>query len=143
MILSGRGSKIYFEAGRVSAALLLSGCDWAVLNPKGPIGDGNATLLVDLVAIMLVIVVPTLIIATLGVAWWFRSSNHRAFDLPGLRIFRPAGIDRLAISAAHHHAARRGDLGSAAHPLDPAKPLVFEKKSRSTFRSCRSTGNGC
>ena len=65
----------------LSATLFLSGCDWAVLNPKGPIGDANKTILIDSVAIMLVIVVPT-IIATLGIAWWFRSSNQRAFYLP-------------------------------------------------------------
>ena len=91
------------------AALFLSGCDWAVLNPKGPVGDGNATLLVNSVAIMLVIVVPT-IIATLGVAWWFRSSNQRAFYLPDWEYLRPARIDRVGDSAAHHHTARRSDL---------------------------------
>jgi len=81
MILRTRFRRLVLRLAPLSASLLLSGCDWAVLNPKGPVGDGNATLLVDSVAIMLVIVVPT-IIATLGVAWWFRSSNQRAFYLP-------------------------------------------------------------
>ena len=42
-------------------ALALSGCDWAVLDPQGPIGDQDKTILVDSVAIMLAIVVPTIL----------------------------------------------------------------------------------
>ena len=59
----------------------LAGCDWAVLNPKGPVGAANATILIDSVAIMLAIVIPT-IVATLACAWWFRASNARAQYLP-------------------------------------------------------------
>ena len=44
MILWGRIRRLAFRLAPLSAALLLSGCDWAVLNPKGPIADGNATL---------------------------------------------------------------------------------------------------
>ena len=61
MILWGRIRRLALRLAPLSATLLLSGCDWAVLNPKGPIADGNSTLLVDSVAIMLVIVVPTIV----------------------------------------------------------------------------------
>jgi cytochrome o ubiquinol oxidase subunit 2 len=62
----------------VCAALLPSlGSCGGVLDPHGPIGSAEKLILLDSLSIMLVIVVP-LIVATLGVAWWFRSSNTRA-----------------------------------------------------------------
>src|SRR5271155_2315628 len=73
--------RLFLRLAPLTLATFLGGCDLAVLNPKGPVGDGNATILIDSVAIMLAIVVPT-IVATLGIAWWFRSSNQRAFYLP-------------------------------------------------------------
>jgi len=41
-------------------AVLLTACDWAVLDPRGPVGQVNRTLLIDSLAIMLAIVVPTI-----------------------------------------------------------------------------------
>jgi len=55
----------------------LSGCDVGVLNPQGPIGAAEKTILLNALAIMLAIIVPT-IGATLWFAFWFRSSNARA-----------------------------------------------------------------
>ena len=124
----------------MSATLLLSGCDWAVLNPKGPIADGNSTLLVNSVAIMLVIVVPT-IVATLAAAWWYRSSNTRARYLPD---FEYSGQLELIVWAIPLLTIMLlgGVTWIGAHDLDPRGPSI-RKKSRSIFRSCRSTGNGC
>jgi len=110
----------------LAAALLLCGCDWAVLNPKGPIGDGNATLLVDSVAIMLVIVVPT-IVATLGVAWWFRSSNQRAFYLPDWEYSGQLELIVWAIPLLTIMLLG-GVTWIGAHDLDPAKPLVSKEE---------------
>jgi heme/copper-type cytochrome/quinol oxidase subunit 2 len=53
----------------------------AVLDPQGPIGLAAKTILIDSLAIMLVIVLPT-IAAILAFAWWFRASNARAVYLP-------------------------------------------------------------
>ena len=113
MILWGGVRRLVFRLAPLSAALLLGGCDWAVLDPKGPIGDGNATILVDSVAIMLAIVVPT-IVATLGGRLVVPIFQHQGALSAGLRIFRSARIDRLGDSAAHHHAARRGGLDRLA-----------------------------
>ena len=85
MILWGWVRRLAFKLAPLGAALLLSGCDWAVLNPKGPIADGNATLLVDSVAIMLVIVVPT-IVATL------RPPGGTDLPTPGRSICRIGNI---------------------------------------------------
>jgi cytochrome o ubiquinol oxidase subunit II len=55
----------------------LAGCSGGVLDPQGPIGDADATILLDSVGIMLAIVIPT-IIGLLVFAWWFRAGNTRA-----------------------------------------------------------------
>src|SRR5580692_4181064 len=48
-----------------------------VLDPQGPIASAQRLLLINATAIMLVVVIPV-ILATLGFAWWYRSSNPRA-----------------------------------------------------------------
>ena len=65
----------------VTAATTLGGCSEGVLDPKGPIAAAERLILFNSLGIMLAIVIPT-ILATLGVAWWFRSSNKRARYLP-------------------------------------------------------------
>ncbi|MER9207409.1 MULTISPECIES: ubiquinol oxidase subunit II [unclassified Mesorhizobium] len=55
----------------------LPGCAGGVLDPQGPIGVGNRTILLNSLAVMLVIVVPTLV-ALLAFAWKFRASNSNA-----------------------------------------------------------------
>src|SRR5215208_2764729 len=64
-------------AAVVVLAPTLASCQSGVLDPQGPIGAAQRTILINALAIMLVIVVPT-IVATLGVSWWFRASNTRA-----------------------------------------------------------------
>ncbi len=121
MILWG-GVRKGLRLAPFGVALLLSGCDWAVLDPKGPIGDGNRQILIDSVAIMLAIVVPT-IIATLAAAWWFRSSNTRAQYLPD---FEYSGSLELIVWAIPLLTIML--LGGVAwvgsHDLDPAKPIA-------------------
>jgi cytochrome o ubiquinol oxidase subunit II len=55
----------------------LAGCSEGVLDPKGPIAGAEREILFNSLGIMLAIVIPT-ILATLGVAFWFRSSNRHA-----------------------------------------------------------------
>lgn len=49
----------------------------SVLTTAGPIANSNRIILLDSVALMLVIVVPT-IVGALWFAWWFRAGNARA-----------------------------------------------------------------
>ena len=63
------------------APLGVAACQPAVLDPAGPVGMAEKSILIDSLAIMLAIVVPT-ITTTLGVAWWYRRSNTRARYLP-------------------------------------------------------------
>lgn len=125
MILWGGIRRLAFRLAPLSATLLLSGCDWAVLNPKGPIADGNATLLVDSVAIMLVIVVPT-IVATLAAAWWYRSSNTRAQYLPDWEYSGQLELIVWAIPLLTIMLLG-GVTWIGAHDLDPAKPIVSKE----------------
>jgi cytochrome o ubiquinol oxidase subunit II len=52
-----------------------------ILDPQGPIGAAEKTILIDSIAIMLAIVLPT-IVAVFAFAFWFRDSNTRAFYWP-------------------------------------------------------------
>ena len=105
-----------------TAPLLLTACHLAVLDPQGVIGVADKTILIDSLAIMLAIVVPT-IIATLGVAWWFRASNTRATYLPdweysGRIELIVWGIPLLVIMLLG------GVAWIGSHELDPYEPLA-------------------
>jgi len=100
---------------------ILSGCGHGVLDPAGPIGHSERIILLDSLAIMLAIVVPT-ILCTLAVAWWYRASNARATYAPHW-----AESGRLELLVWSIPALVILFLGSIAwissHELDPAKPL--------------------
>src|SRR5437899_9580826 len=55
----------------------LGGCTDGVFDPKGPVASAERQILLNALGIMLAIVIPV-ILATLGVAFWFRASNERA-----------------------------------------------------------------
>src|ERR1700742_4439352 len=63
------------------SAAALAGCTEGVLDPKGPIAAAEKQILFNATGIMLAIVIPTML-ATLGVAYWFRASNTRARYMP-------------------------------------------------------------
>jgi cytochrome o ubiquinol oxidase subunit 2 len=107
--------------------LALEGCHTAVLSPAGPIGAGDRTILLDALAIMLAIVVPT-ILATLAFAWWFRASNTSARHLPNWSY-----SGRLELIVWSIPALVVFFLGGiawiGAHLLDPARPLSSTAKT--------------
>jgi hypothetical protein len=74
----------YFRCSRLlrwsllGVTVLLASCEPAgILDPHGPIASAERLLLINSTAIMLVVVIPV-IVATLGFAWWYRSSNTLA-----------------------------------------------------------------
>jgi len=99
----------------------LAGCHTAVLSPVGPVGEANRIVLLDSLAIMLAIVVPT-IVAIFAFAYWFRASNTRARYLPDW-----AYSGRLELIVWSIPALVVFFLGGiawiSAHLLDPAAPL--------------------
>ena len=84
-----------------------------ILDPQGPIGAAEKTILINSVAIMLAIVLPT-IVAIFAFAFWFRASNTRAFLLAGLGVFRTHRTGGLVDPGAHRHPARRRRLDRLA-----------------------------
>ncbi len=100
---------------------LLGGCNWALMSPQGPVGLAEKTILLNSLAVMLVIVVPT-ILATLLFAWWFRASNTAAkyrpeFVYSGRIELVTWSIPILAILFLG------GITWVGSHELDPAQPL--------------------
>src|SRR6201992_102475 len=92
-----------------------------ILDPQGPIGAAEKTLLIASIAIMLAIVIPT-IVAIFAFAFYFRKSNTRAFYWPDWEY-----SGRLELVVWSIPALTIILLGGVAwigsHDLDPARPV--------------------
>jgi cytochrome o ubiquinol oxidase subunit II len=108
-------------AGGLAALTALAGCHAAVLDARGPVGHADTTILIDSLAIMLAIVVPT-ILATFAFAWWYRAGNARARHLPE---WSHSGRIELVVWAipAMVIILLGGVSWIGSHELDPARPL--------------------
>jgi cytochrome o ubiquinol oxidase subunit 2 len=105
-----------------AAALLLGGCNSGVLDPHGPIGGAERTILFNATLIMLAVVIPVIICTGLF-AWWFRAGNRRARRLPdwsyaGRIEFVVWAIPALVILFLG------GIAWIGSHDLDPQTPLA-------------------
>ncbi len=103
-------------------ALLLASCQpGGVVDPRGPIASAEWLLIINATEIMLVVVVPV-VVATLGFAWWYRSSNLRAvrnpeFTYQGNIEFVVWSIPALVVILLG------GVCWIGAHQLDPRAPI--------------------
>jgi cytochrome o ubiquinol oxidase subunit 2 len=102
-------------------ATTLGGCNEGVLDPKGPIAIAERQILFNSLGIMLAIVIPT-IVATFGVAYWFRSSNERARYQPEFRYSGRLEVLVWAIPAMTVLLVG-GVAWVGAHDLDPRKAI--------------------
>ena len=109
-------------------AATLGGCAEGVLDPKGPIADADRQILLNSLGIMLAIVIPV-ILATLGVAFWFRASNERAryrpnfaysgrlemlvWSIPAMTVFLVGGVAWVG----SHDVSPRKPIASTVKPL--------------------------
>jgi len=93
-----------------------------MLDPQGPIAAGDMTILIDSVAIMLAIVVPT-IVAILAFAYWYRESNPRAHYRPD---FAYSGRIELVVWSipALTIILLGGVAWIGSHLLDPGRPVA-------------------
>src|SRR5712671_5078618 len=92
-----------------------------ILDPQGPIGAADTTILIDSVAIMLAIVLPT-IAAIFGFAYWFRASNTKARYLPNWEY--SGRIELVVWSVPALTIILLGGVAwIGAHQLDPAKAV--------------------
>jgi cytochrome o ubiquinol oxidase subunit 2 len=109
------------RATLIPSTVLISGCSEGVLDPHGPIGSAEKLILLNSLGIMLAIVIPT-IVATLGVAWWYRASNTRAryrpdFDYSGRVELVTWSIPAMVVLLLG------GIAWVGSHDLDPSMPL--------------------
>jgi cytochrome o ubiquinol oxidase subunit II len=97
-----------------------------VLDPKGPIAAADRLILLNSLGIMLAIVIPV-IIATLGVAFWFRASNNRARYRPD---FEYSGrLEMLVWSIPAMTVFLVGGVAwVGAHDVSPRKPIESTMK---------------
>jgi cytochrome o ubiquinol oxidase subunit 2 len=92
-----------------------------ILDPQGPIAAAEKTILIDSIAIMLAIVVPT-IAAIFAFAFWFRKSNTRAFYWPDWEY--SGRLELVVWSIPTLTVILLGGVAwIGSHQLDPAKPV--------------------
>ena len=93
-----------------------------ILAPQGPIAAAEKVILIDSIAIMLAIVLPT-IFAIFAFAYYFRQSNTRAFYLPD---FAHSGrIELVVWSIPTLTIILLGGVAwIGSHQLDPAAPIA-------------------
>jgi len=111
---------------RLGALLLLGyglvACHPGVLDPVGPVGAQQRTILLNALFIMLGIVVPT-ILATLVFAWWFRAGNSKAEYRPTWSY--SGRVEMLVWSIPLLVVIFLGGIAwIGSHDLDPPKPLA-------------------
>ncbi len=110
----------------LAATLLLGGCNWGVLDPQGPIGEAERSLILESTLLMLIIVVPVIVL--LGAfAWRYRASNinakytpewERSTAVAAVMVLAPVAIvSVLAVMA-----------WQASHRLDPFKAIESDAK---------------
>jgi cytochrome o ubiquinol oxidase subunit 2 len=107
------------------SAATLGGCQEGIFNPEGPVASAERQILFNSLGIMLAIVIPT-ILATLGVAYWYRSSNKRARYLPD---FTYSGrLEVLVWSIPAMTVLLVGGVAwISSHDLDPPRPISSAK----------------
>jgi cytochrome o ubiquinol oxidase subunit 2 len=124
----GDGTRAAFPAGKALRTVFASGlialtcgCNRGVLDPVGPVGAAEKTILINSTAIMLAIIIPTMI-ATVAFAWWFRAGNKKAKYRPD---WEYSGAVELVVWAipALTVLLLGGIAWISSHDLDPAKPL--------------------
>src|ERR1700684_4001452 len=113
-------------AAVLTGAAILGGCNEGVLDPQGPIAEANRQILLNSLGIMLAIVIPV-ILATLGVAFWFRAQNERARYRPN---FAYSGrLEMLVWSIPAMTVFLVGGVAwVGSHDLNPRKPIVSTVK---------------
>jgi cytochrome o ubiquinol oxidase subunit 2 len=107
-------------------AATLGGCTDGVFDPKGPVALAERQILLNSLGIMLAIVIPV-ILATLGVAFWFRASNERAHYRPN---FAYSGrLEMLVWSIPAMTVFLVGGVAwVGAHDVSPRKPIASTVK---------------
>lgn len=117
--------KLVTRIAALAVLALTSGCNRGILDPVGPVGQAEKTILINSTAIMLAIIIPTMI-ATVAFAWWFRRGNTKAKYLPD---WEYSGAIELVVWSipAMTIMLLGGITWIGSHDLEPSKPLVSDK----------------
>ncbi len=101
--------------------LLTTACNRGVFDPVGPVASQEKQILINSTAIMLAIIIPTMI-ATAGVAFWFRRGNKKAEYRPD---WEYSGAIEMVVWAipALTIMLLGGIAWIGSHDLEPSKPL--------------------
>jgi len=104
---------------------LLTACNRGILDPVGPVGQAEKTILINSTAIMLAIIIPTMI-ATVAFAWWFRRGNAKATYRPDWEY--SGAIEMVVWSIPALTIMLLGGIAwIGSHDLEPSKPLPSSK----------------
>jgi len=104
---------------------LLTACNRGILDPVGPVGQAEKTILINSTAIMLAIIIPTMI-ATVAFAWWFRRGNAKATYRPDWEYL--GAIEMVVWSIPALTIMLLGGIAwIGSHDLEPSKPLPSSK----------------
>ena len=105
----------------LSAAVLLSGCEWTVMRPAGDIAIQQRDLIVLSTVLMLLIIVPVIFL-TFFFAWKYRASNTEAEYAPDWH--HSTRLELIIWSAPLAIILVLGTVTwIATHKLDPYRPL--------------------
>ena len=124
MTINSRPTR-WLGAGTALLATLLSGCKGGILDPKGPIGADEKSLILTATFLMLLVVVPV-IVMTLVFAWKYRASNSAA-------VYTPKWAHSTKIEVVVWTIPVIIVIGLAilawetTHKLDPYRPLESDK----------------
>jgi cytochrome o ubiquinol oxidase subunit 2 len=117
--------RVHRRLGVAVLALLTAGCNRGILDPAGPVGSAEKTILINSTAIMLAIIIPT-ILATVAFAWWFRRGNSKATYRPDWEYSGAVEMVVWAIPALTIMLLG-GIVWIGSHDLDPGKALASPK----------------
>lgn len=110
----------------IAGAFLLSGCDSALLDPKGQIGLEQRSLILTAIGLMLIVVIPAIAMA-IGFAWKYRASNKDAKYSPNWSHSNKveAVVWTIPILIVIFLAVL---TWKTTHALEPSRPLEHEAK---------------
>lgn len=108
------------------AAVLLSGCDVALLDPKGPIGVAERDIIFLALGLMLLVVVPVIGMA-IAFAWKYRASNTSATYAPNWS--HSTAIEVVVWTIPVVIILILGTVTwVTSHTLDPRRPIASDQK---------------
>lgn len=110
----------------IAGTALLSGCNSALLDPKGQIGLEQRSLILTAFGLMLIVVIPAILMAV-GFAWKYRASNKDAKYSPNWSHSNKveAVVWTVPILIIIFLAVL---TWKTTHALEPSKPLAHDEK---------------